>query len=138
VGKGNNRRNSLRIGVMKEGKDILERDPILRRIVEVIVKEIDPDKIILFGSRARGNYKEDSDYDILVLKEGVSSREGRKLSGYLERKFLDEGIFDVAGVDVVVEDNERFKDFSLYKYSLYYWVAKEGVVIYDRRFKKVA
>ena len=123
---------------MKEGKGILKKDSILRRIVDVIVREIDPDKIILFGSRARGDYKEDSDYDILVLKKSVSSKEGRRLSGYLERKFLDEGIFDMAGVDIVVEDYERFKDFSSFKYSLYYWVVKEGVVIYDRRFKKVA
>jgi len=27
-----------------DGKALLEKDPILRRIVEVIVKEIDPDK----------------------------------------------------------------------------------------------
>ncbi len=35
------------------------KDPILKRIVEVIVKEIDPDKIILFSSRAMGDYKEE-------------------------------------------------------------------------------
>ena len=64
-------RTSLRIRAVREGKDLLEKDPILRRIVEVIVREIDPERMILFGSRARGDHKEDSDYDILVLKEGV-------------------------------------------------------------------
>ena len=38
-------------------------DEIVRRIVEVA----DPDKIILFGSRARGDARPDSDYDILVI-----------------------------------------------------------------------
>jgi len=47
----------FRIGVVREGKDLLEKDPILRRIVEVIVKEIDPDMIILFGSRANGGQR---------------------------------------------------------------------------------
>jgi len=32
-----------------DGKELLEKDPILRRTVEVIVKETDPDRIILFG-----------------------------------------------------------------------------------------
>ena len=96
MGKGDNRRNSLRIKVMKGGKEILERDPVLRRIVEVIVREIDPDRIILFGSRARGDYKEDSDYDILVIKEGVMPEERRNLATTLEMAFLETKIFRYA------------------------------------------
>ena len=43
----------------------------LNEITKRIVKEADPDKIILFGSRAKGEEKEESDYDICVLKEGI-------------------------------------------------------------------
>ena len=38
-------------------------DEIVRRIVEAV----DPDRIILFGSRARGDADPDSDYDILII-----------------------------------------------------------------------
>ncbi len=33
-------------------------DALLDRMVEKIVEEVDPDQIILFGSRARGNARE--------------------------------------------------------------------------------
>ncbi|MEW6181642.1 MAG: nucleotidyltransferase domain-containing protein [Bacillota bacterium] len=35
------------------------------------MKTIDPDKIILFGSRSEGRQGPDSDYDLLVLKRGI-------------------------------------------------------------------
>ncbi len=122
---------------MKEGKDLLKRDPVLRRIVEVIVREIDPDKIILFGSRARGDYKEDSDYDILVLKEGVRAEERRKIEMKIERMFLKEGIF--VPTDVIVQDSHRYKSLKKRVGKVYYSIEKEGVLVYEcRRCKGVA
>ena len=43
---------------------------LLNRCKE-IVKEIDPSaNIILYGSRARGDAEQDSDYDLLILTDG--------------------------------------------------------------------
>jgi predicted nucleotidyltransferase len=42
-------------------------DPYLDEIV-VILKSYDPERIILFGSRARGEADEYSDYDLMVIK----------------------------------------------------------------------
>ena len=47
----------------------MKSDPILREIVRRIRKEVRPQKIVLFGSRARGQARPDSDYDILVIQE---------------------------------------------------------------------
>jgi uncharacterized protein len=47
--------------------DTATDDPILDEIVRRIVEVADPDRIILFGSRARGDARPDSDYDILVI-----------------------------------------------------------------------
>ena len=44
-----------------------EQDHVLDEIVRRIVEAVDPDKIILFGSRARGEATPDSDYDILIM-----------------------------------------------------------------------
>ena len=44
----------------------LKGDPI-RRMVNRIVTRFDPDKIILFGSHARGDAGPDSDVDLLVV-----------------------------------------------------------------------
>ncbi|MGH2352186.1 MAG: nucleotidyltransferase domain-containing protein [Chloroflexota bacterium] len=42
-------------------------DPILPEIVRRLVAAVDPERIYLFGSRARGDARADSDYDLLVV-----------------------------------------------------------------------
>lgn len=92
----------------------------MRRIVEVAR----PDRIILFGSAARGTAGPDSDLDLLVIKRDVPHR-GR-LAEQIHMNFfgLD------ASVDVVVatpDDLERFGDKvgSILRPAL-----REGRVIY--------
>ena len=41
----------------------------INEAINRIVKNINPEKIILFGSYASGNPSEDSDLDILIIKE---------------------------------------------------------------------
>ena len=43
----------------------------IRQMVEIIVAGWDPVQIILFGSRARGDHREDSDVDLLVVLDEV-------------------------------------------------------------------
>jgi predicted nucleotidyltransferase len=38
----------------------------IKNLVNRIIQEINPDEIILFGSRARGDHRENSDFDIAV------------------------------------------------------------------------
>jgi predicted nucleotidyltransferase len=76
---------------------------VIRRIVEVA----HPERIILFGSAARGDAGPDSDLDLLVVKRGVEHR--RRLAQVIYRRLL--GV--EAPVDVLVvtpEDVEEFKD----------------------------
>jgi len=46
----------------------------LPNIVGRIVRAIDPRRIILFGSRARGDARPESDYDLLVILDEVGDR----------------------------------------------------------------
>jgi uncharacterized protein len=51
-------------------------DPEVRRVVEYIVEEVHPLRIILFGSRATGTARPESDIDLLVvMPEGTPCRE---------------------------------------------------------------
>ena len=43
-------------------------DTLLERMVQVIVDEVDPEQVILFGSRARGDARADSDVDLVVVE----------------------------------------------------------------------
>src|SRR2546425_13181308 len=78
----------------------------LRQIVERIVESVQPEKIILFGSAARGEMGPDSDVDLLVVKAGVHRRE---LAARLYRELADLPV----PKDIVVatpEDLERHRD----------------------------
>jgi excisionase family DNA binding protein len=47
----------------------------LERVVDAIVASVQPDGVILFGSRARGDFRADSDFDLAILApDGVARR----------------------------------------------------------------
>ena len=43
-------------------------DALLNRMVRAIVDEVDPEQVILFGSRGRGDARENSDIDLIVVE----------------------------------------------------------------------
>ncbi len=45
-------------------------DPKLNQIVKALKKEFKPSRMFLFGSRAEGNAKADSDYDFVLVVPG--------------------------------------------------------------------
>ncbi len=47
----------------------MNTDEAMQRVVETIRDEYHPEKIILFGSRIWGNPDDESDLDVLVIKE---------------------------------------------------------------------
>lgn len=54
-------------------------DDWLPPIVGRIVRTVDPVRIILFGSRARGNARPDSDFDLLVVLDQIDDRRAMRL-----------------------------------------------------------
>ncbi len=49
----------------------------LEHVVRRIVAEIDPEYVFLFGSRARGNHRPSSDFDLLVVTKLQDGEAGR-------------------------------------------------------------
>ena len=98
----------------------------LKEIIKRIVEETDPDKIILFGSRARGENKGWSDYDICVLKSDTVKRNNLEKRIYL--KLFGVGV----AVDIIVETLERFKELKENKFLIYREIAKYGRTIYEK------
>ena len=43
-------------------------DALLRRMTAIIVEAVDPEQVILFGSRVRGNAEADSDVDLVIVE----------------------------------------------------------------------
>lgn len=106
----------------RETVDISGLAEVVRRIVEVA----HPDKIILFGSAARGEMGPNSDLDLLVIKSGPIHRGRLTESIYMN-------LFGVGqAVDLIVvtpEDVERYRN----SFCLVIEPAlREGKVIYER------
>ncbi len=100
------------------------KQEILEDIINRIVETVRPEKIILFGSAARGEMGPNSDVDLLIIRQGGHSR---KLVGRIYRKLHGVG----AAVDAVMvspADVERYKDSHalVIKPAL-----AEGRVVYD-------
>src|SRR5918999_2529985 len=58
-------------------------DRVLQQVTQTIVERLSPRRIVLFGSRARGDAKADSDYDLMIeMDTQLESTERR-------RAFLD-------------------------------------------------
>jgi nucleotidyltransferase-like protein len=53
-------------------------DDLLAQMAQVIVREVEPERIILFGSHARGEARPDSDVDLLVEREGFGKQRSRR------------------------------------------------------------
>ena len=91
------------------------------------INSIDPSAdIYLFGSRARGNAKDDSDWDILILvdKEVDSIRTQAPY-----RKKILEVMTETGQVISTIIRNKR-KWFDIHKQApLFYEINKEGVIL---------
>jgi predicted nucleotidyltransferase len=90
----------------------------MKKIIALIIKELNPKKIILFGSRAKDNYAESADYDLAVDSKKISFRDKRKLLEKIE------DVIGLHSVDLIYlkEVDSRFKKIIL----------DTGKIIYER------
>jgi predicted nucleotidyltransferase len=105
--------------------DLFAHDPVLAEIVRRLVDALHPDRIYLFGSRARDEAGPDSDYDLLVLVD----RPAEPLYRLAQRGFRAlRGV--PAAVDVVVWDRETFDSRLHLKASFPATVVREGRLLH--------
>ena len=100
--------------------------PYIDKIISLIVSIASPDQIILFGSYARGDNKEKSDIDLLILKKGLKN--GRDISGLIYRAFLDNDIG--IPVDLLTIDYDRYFELNNEIGYVYKTIKEEGKIIY--------
>jgi len=98
----------------------------LPEITRRIVRTSNPDKIILFGSYARGSFDTDSDMDLLIVVPNVehtrqeSLRVRRALRGLL------------VPVDIVIATPEQINRLGNVAGLVYHSALSEGKVLYER------
>lgn len=112
------------------GSQQTDTKTLLESMVEVIVEIASPEKIILFGSQARGTARKDSDYDFLIIdadpfEEGRSrwksvSKLGRALAKFRVPK------------DILLYSAEEVEQRRHWKNNVISYALKEGKVLYER------
>ena len=108
------------------GKPTHEGEELLQTIATRIAEAIRPQKIILFGSWARGERDPHSDIDLLVIQESDPPRPQRYAQ--VRRLFWGMGI----PMDILVYTPEEFARYQSVPGSFTHTVAREGRVLYAR------
>ena len=98
----------------------------LREVVRRIASRFDPERIILFGSRSRGDAAEDSDADLLVVMRVDGSRRQAALAVDFALLSID------LAVDLFVVRPEEFERDRNLVGTLAWPAAHEGKVLYER------
>jgi len=97
----------------------------IRRAVEILVREARPERVILFGSYARGEAGPDSDLDLLVVEREVPRRQAEMAR--LRRALSPLRI----PADILVADvNQLSSSWADFPGSYLYDALREGQVLY--------
>jgi predicted nucleotidyltransferase len=97
----------------------------IQEAVDLLMKAARPKKIILFGSYARGEAREDSDLDFLVVEEEVESRRNEMVR--LRRVLSPLRI----PVDILVTTERIFREWADTAGTVLCEAAQAGEVMYE-------
>ena len=105
-------------------------DEVVQQIVRSIVDEVDPEQVILFGSRASGSAGENSDVDLVVIE---SAPFGKARSRRLEAARLYEAVagFDVSA-DILVYSRDEADRWRGSRNHVLGRALREGTVLHAR------
>lgn len=116
---------------------ITDRETIenIREITKCFVSQVNPLKVILFGSFAAGTYTDESDYDFYLVIE-----DGRNVSDTMDKAYDAVMYVKKRPVDIVVGTNSRFERKGKSKHSLMVEgeVQRNGILLYDQMNSKAS
>lgn len=97
-------------------------DPIVELFVNLAIKYLKPRKVILFGSRARGDSGERSDYDFAVDDYGISNQRWARFSLEVKEKVPTLKEIEIIRMSQI---DGTFRERIL----------KEGIIVYEPQAK---
>ena len=110
----------------EEGSRAQPASEWLPAIVGRIVRIADPVRVVLFGSRATGHARPDSDYDLLVVLDEVANRRATRIA-------LLSALADLPiSKDVVVATRAEAEEDGAGPSGVVHWALAEGQTVYER------
>lgn len=95
------------------------KDDILESIINVFTKHLKVEEVLLYGSRAKGNYKNGSDIDLTLIGKDIDILELNKILLELDELYLPYG-FDISIFENI--ENKELIDH----------INRVGITIYKR------
>lgn len=112
---------------MIQPMDVGANVPLLRQMVQRIVEDFAPLRVLLFGSLARGEGRYGSDIDLLVVLPHVDDQRGARIA--IRRALAD---FPV-GKDILVTTPNEIKRRGHIIGTVLRSALKEGQLLYEQR-----
>lgn len=102
---------------------------LIQKIIHSVVAATRPEKIVLFGSRARGDHRPDSDIDLLIIKDSPLPRPQRAIPVYsaLARLRLP------VDAEVMVYTPAEAAEWSGVRQAFVTTALREGKVLYEKK-----
>lgn len=103
----------------------MSADRLLNEVITRIRRVLHPERIVLFGSRARGEARPGSDYDLLVIQESDQPRYRRSGPVYTAVADLP------AEVEVLVYTPAEVREWDSVPQAFVTTALREGKVVYE-------
>lgn len=97
----------------------------MKEITKRIVQTVHPHRVILFGSRARGQARANSDWDILVIADSNLPRYRRAAPLYAALRDIP------IGMDILVYTPDEVEDWRNVQQAFVTTATREGKVLYE-------
>ena len=98
----------------------------INEVINKIVENYKPDKIILFGSYGKGTQSKHSDLDLLIIKDSKLPRykRGSEVWKYLWGSMIP--------MDIIVYTNKEFNEDKDMRFTFVNNVYRTGKVLYEK------
>lgn len=104
-------------------------EELLKEMTDLIVREVKPRKIIMFGSHARGTARADSDLDFLVVEDGPFNAQRSRRA---EMTRLWNIMFDYfIPIDFLVFTPQEIEQWKNTKNHVIAHALREGRILYE-------
>lgn len=131
-------RNIMRAGlfcdivILRKSKLTYEKSPesYVDKIASIIVRTIDPEQVILFGSAARGSAGPNSDLDILVVDSRPFNRKRTRMSVYV--RLLNAVFSFPVPIDILVFSRDKVLEWQDSRNHVIGRALREGRVLYEK------
>ena len=122
-------------GAVRRNDKTLEFNKIMTKEIDIMVNRIaekfHPEKVVLFGSHARGSAMADSDIDLLIVMSELKNR--RKTTIEMRKILADIPV----PKDIIVTSEEEIVKNNFSCNSIFHIALEDGKIIYDKKRRNI-